>query len=250
MRTSRFLSFATFFLILFCVAFMTRAERASGFVIITTSDIQSQIFPDDKGMGGIAKVAFLKKRLKGSTGATGATLMVSTGDDLMGTFYAMFKGKVEIEAMNLAGYDIVTPGNHEFDQGVKTYSKAISNAKFEIVSSNLSIKDGRLKSLIKPYVVKDIGGVRMGVFGLMTPDLRKVSNIGDEVSVDCDLIGKAREMVSFLRNGKGVQVVMALTHIGTSLDRKIAANVKGIDIIIGGHSHEYINEKISGPDGW
>ncbi len=99
--------------------------------------------------------------------------MVSTGDDLMGTFYAMFKGRVEIKAMNLAGYDIVTPGNHEFDQDVKTYLDAISSAHFEIVSSNLSIKNEKLKSLIKPFVIKNMDGIRIGVFGLMTPDLKR-----------------------------------------------------------------------------
>ncbi len=70
------------------------------------------------------------------------------------------------------------------------------------------------------------------------------------MNVDCNLIQKTKEIVSFLKNNKKVQVVIALTHIGTNLDRKIAHNVKGIDVIIGGHSHEYINERISGPDGW
>ncbi len=245
-----FRGFALHAALLLCLSLLPAVLNAgSGPVIsiVATADLQSQVAPTRSGEGGMARVASIAAEARR---ASDGTLMVSTGDDLMGIFYSVFKGVVEIEAMNLAGYDVVTPGNHEFDQGVDTYAEALSKARFSVVSSNLRIAHAGLAGKVKPYVVKDVAGVKVGLFGLMTPDLVRVSNVGDAVRVDGDVVAWARKMVSALRNEEKVDMVVALTHVGTQLDREIASRVSGIDVIVGGHSHEYVHEVVDGPGGW
>jgi 5'-nucleotidase/UDP-sugar diphosphatase len=225
--------------------------------IITTADLQSKVVPYDTKMkvagkdqkiavGGLERISSLAKKVESEVDCS---LFVSTGDDLIGAFYDKFKGIPEIKAMNMAGYDVATPGNHEFDFGVDHYVGAIKNARFDIVSSNLIIRNEALSKLVKPYIIKEIKGLKVGVFGLMTPELSEVSDVGEEVSVDKDIVGVAKKMVETLKK-KGAIMIVALTHIGTQLDRELAKKVEGIHVIVGGHSHEYVYETVEGPSGW
>ncbi|MEA3332837.1 MAG: bifunctional UDP-sugar hydrolase/5'-nucleotidase [Pseudomonadota bacterium] len=150
--------------------------------------------------------------------------------------------------MNMAGYDVVAPGNHEFDQGLSVYAEAAAKAKFGLLAANLDFGVSALGAIVKPYVFKSVSGVKVGLFGLMTPALKSVSNVGDEVTVDGDLVGVANEMVAFLR-GQGACLVIALSHCGAILDRQVASNVAGLDLIVGGHSHECIYESVTNPEG-
>ena len=245
--------------ILLLIASVITGCRRSGIevAIITTADLQSKVIPYDTkimvdgkdqkiAVGGLERISSLAKKIESEVDYS---LFVSTGDDLIGAFYDKFKGVPEIKAMNMAGYDVVTPGNHEFDFGVDLYVGAIKNARFDIVSSNLIIKNEALSKLIKPYIIKEINSLKVGVFGLMTPELSEVSNVGEEVSVDKDIVKVAKEMVGTLKS-KGATMIVALTHIGTPLDRELAKKVEGIHVIVGGHSHEYVYETVEGPNGW
>jgi len=232
-------------------------RRSVEVAIITTADLQSKIVPYDTkikvdgkdqkiAVGGLGRISSLAKKIESEVDCS---LFVSTGDDLIGAFYDKFKGIPEIKAMNMAGYDVVTPGNHEFDFGVDIYANAIKNARFDIVSSNLIIRNEALSQLIKPYIIKEINNLKVGVFGLMTPELSEVSSVGEEVCVDKDIVKVAKEMVKTLKR-EGATMIVALTHIGTPLDRELAKKVEGIHVIVGGHSHEYVYETVEGPNGW
>jgi 5'-nucleotidase len=242
-------------LVLIVGGFQPRVFGAN-LAIVTTADLQSQVFPFkmkkivngekvEVSVGGLGRVSAAANSVWGEMDGT---LMVSSGDALMGTFYFMFKGIPEIEAMNRAGYQVIVPGNHEFDQGVKVYADALQHAKFDVVCANLITTNQLLAEKIKPFVFKEIGGVRVGIFGLITPDLARSSNVGNTVTALADIIPIARQQVASLRAG-GAKLVIALTHIGTTLDEELARNVAGIDIIVGGHTHDYLFEKIFAPDG-
>ncbi|MEA1921427.1 MAG: bifunctional UDP-sugar hydrolase/5'-nucleotidase [Pseudomonadota bacterium] len=232
------------------------AAMAPRLAIITTSDLQSNIYSRKissdvsgvttvKTIGGMDRIAALAQQVR--LEVDGA-LLVSTGDDLMGAFYSVFAGTPEIVSMNMAGYDVVAPGNHEFDQGLSVYAEAAARAEFDILAANLDFGVSELAGIVKPYVFKSVAGIKVGLFGLMTPALKSVSNVGDEVTVDGDLVGVATEMVTFLR-GQGARLVIALSHCGTILDRQVAANVAGLDLIVGGHSHECLYESVTNPEG-
>ena len=232
------------------------AAMAPRLAIITTSELQSNIYSREissdvdgvttvKTVGGMDRIAALAQQVRSEVDGA---LLVATGDDLMGAFYSVFAGTPEIISMNMAGYDVVAPGNHEFDQGLSVYADAAAKAEFDLLAANLDFGVSALAEIVNPYVFKSVGGIKVGLFGLMTPTLKSVSNAGDEVVVDSDLVGVATEMVTLLR-AQGARLVIALSHCGAILDRQVAANVAGIDLIVGGHSHECLYETVTNPAG-
>src|SRR6267378_8713612 len=149
--------------------------------ILHTNDTHSQIEPlpeNDKtyaGKGGVARRATLVKRVRKENPNT---LVIDAGDVCQGTpYFNFYRGEVEYKAMSLIGYDAGTIGNHEFDNGVASLAKALSFADFEIVSTNYDVRGSALESKVKTHLVKEVGGVRVGLFGmgisptgLITPD--------------------------------------------------------------------------------
>src|SRR6185295_1171830 len=143
--------------------------------ILHTNDTHSQIDPvsdSDKtwaGRGGVARRATLVKRIRKENPNT---LMVDAGDVFQGTpYFNFYKGEVEYKSMSLIGYDVVTLGNHDFDNGVEALAAAMKFAKFEFVSCNYDVSGTPLQNLVKPYVVRVLGGVRVGLFGMgVSPD--------------------------------------------------------------------------------
>src|SRR2546425_129347 len=148
-------------------------EPALGETLITilhTNDTHSQIDPileNDKtyaGKGGVARRATLVKRVRKENTNT---LLIDAGDVLQGTpYFNFYKGEVEYKAMSMIGYDAGTIGNHEFDNGVEGLAKALTFANFDIVSTNYDMRGSALESRVKTHVVKKVGGVKIGLFGL------------------------------------------------------------------------------------
>ncbi len=234
--------------------------KSGTLVLLETNDLQSAVVPFKakvyvdgkkvkKMVGGLARVSSFYKQNVKEYGDN--VVLVSGGDDTIGPLFYYFHGKPEYRGMSLAGYSVVTPGNHEFDLGPAVYAEAIDNASFDIVSANLKVKYPLLAGKIKPYVIKNIGGLKVGFFGLMTSELPVVSNAGEGVKVEGDYAKVAREMVKELR-AQGADVIIAVTHIGLSEDIKLAKEVEGIAAILGGHSHSLTKkaEVVEGPNGW
>src|SRR4030095_3807793 len=138
--------------------------------ILHNNDTHSQIDPlpeNDKqypGKGGVARRATLVKRVRKENPNT---LLVDAGDVFQGTpYFNFYKGEVEYKSMSLIGYDVVTLGNHDFDNGVDALAAAMKFANFDFVSCNYDVSATPLASRVKPYVVRVIGGVRVGLLGL------------------------------------------------------------------------------------
>jgi len=254
---SKIVLFLTLSLIVASCAGITPAPEGTHLSVVAVSDIHSNVLPyeakvtrnDEKVtiiVGGMDKIAALAD---GQVGLTDGTLLVSGGDNLMGFFYSSFDGVPEITSMNMAGYDVSCLGNHEFDLGAEACKEAMKNAEFPIVSSNMTIKDPEFAAMVDPYIIKEVAGIKIGFFGLMTPDLPRVSSIGSDIIVDPDLTSVSIEMVRALRL-EGADIIVALTHIGKELDEIVAREVAGIDIIVGGHSHDTFFEYVKGPGGW
>ena len=230
-----------------CQEKFAEASVETTIAIMTTADLQSCIIPYPVNLngrkitvGGLERIASVAKKIRSQVDGA---LLLSSGDDMIAPLFSMFQGEPEMRGMSLAGYDIVTPGNHEFDNGAKVYRDALNFADFDVVSANLIVRDSKLAKRIKPYVIKRVAGIKVGVFGLMTPDLLRICRLDSEVNVNQDIISVAQNAVNDLTD-KGCDIIIGLTHIGTGLDRKLAKKVKGIDIIVGGHSHEYIHEMV------
>ena len=216
---------------------------------MTTADLQSYIVPYEVGpegetitVGGLERIASAAKQVRSEVDAA---LFLSSGDDTLGALYSLFHGEPEMVGMSLAGYEVVTPGNHEFDYGVDVYKNALNFVGFEVISANLIIDDPEVARKIRTYTIKVIGGVKIGIFGMMTPAFSKVCNPpGGGVSVNQDIVSVARDVVDDLVS-KECDIIIALTHIGLEYDRQLAREIKGIDIIVGGHDHKIVHETVN-----
>jgi 5'-nucleotidase len=224
--------------------------------ILHTNDTHSQIDPlpaNDKqhpGMGGVARRATLIKRLRRENPNS---LLVDAGDVFQGTpYFNFFRGEVEYKAMSAMGYDVGTLGNHEFDNGVASLAAALKYANFELVNANYDMRGTPLENRVKPYVVRDVGGVRVGLFGMgfqlegyYPPDRYTGIKFLDRVSV-------ARDAVRALREREGCALVVCLSHMGYYEpqkgnefgDSQLVAQVDGIDFIASGHSHIFMEKPV------
>ncbi len=188
-------------------------------------------------IGGIAKIAYLIKEAKKNNPST---IAISSGDDLMGKFFHTFKGKAIFSLMDESGYEIYAFGNHEFDKGRDTLADALKEINFTPLCTDLNVSLTDLKDECTKYLIKEVGGVKIGFFSLMTEEFPMIT-LEKKVKLKESNIKSAKKAVKTLKE-KGADIIVAVTHIGEENDEKIAKEVKGIDLIFGGHSHEYLKE--------
>ncbi len=188
-------------------------------------------------MGGISRIATVFSDMKKKNPNT---VFVSVGDDLMNRFFHTYKGKAIFSLVSDAGYELYAFGNHEFDKGSRVLATALDGVRFTSVCSDLDISHSALNGKCEPYVIKEIDGEKVGFFSLMTEDLPLVTS-EREVTLVADNVSTAKMMVKLLKE-KDVDVIVALSHIGYKNDVALAKQVKGIDLIFGGHSHEYVKK--------
>ncbi|CUS83511.1 Calcineurin-like phosphoesterase [Candidatus Kryptonium thompsonii] len=170
-------------------------------------------------------------------------LVLNAGDDFQGTpISSLTKGRSQIELMNLINPDAMTLGNHEFDYGRDALEENLKLAKFKVICANLW--DKRKGNLFtKPYTVKNLGKAKVGVIGLTTPELFKLSlreNLKDLELLDIEKV--TRQYINELKTKEKVDLIIALTHLGVQADSLLAVKFPEIKIIIGGHSHTVLKE--------
>lgn len=224
--------------------------------ILHTNDTHSQIDPlpesdaQNAGKGGVARRATLVKRVRKENPNT---LMIDAGDAFQGTpYFNYYKGEVEYKSMSLIGYDVVTLGNHDFDNGVDALAAAMKFANFEFVSTNYDVRGTPLEARVKPYAVRTLGGVRVGLFGLgispdnlITPDSFKGVKYLDPVQM-------TRGVVRLLRGQERCQLVIGMSHLGYYPnakdgqigDTQLVDQVSGIDFIASGHTHTFMTKPV------
>lgn len=212
---------------------------------------------DDTTVGGWARIASVIKSEKARR--TNPSLVLDAGDFLMGSFFHMISREeaVELRLMKEMGYDVITLGNHEFDLMPGGLARIITSAHQkgglpEIVFSNAlfdkenpeddTFEELFKKGLIKPYIIKEVQGIRIGLFGIMGKDAAEVSPFARPLKFK-NPIETAREMVKILREKEKVDLVICLSHSGLrekksrSEDEQLAKEVPGIDLIVSGHTH-------------
>lgn len=167
-------------------------------------------------------------------------LFVHAGDVFQGTLYfTQFAGKADLDFLNSMKLDAMTLGNHEFDKGPAILADFAKDAKFPILSCNIDVSaEPSLKSIIKPYVIKEIGGAKVALIGIITPDTPFISSPGKNIKF-LDPVESLTKVVKELE-AQGINKIVVLSHSGYDSDKEIAAKVAGIDVIIGGHSHSLI----------
>ena len=173
------------------------------------------------------------------------TLLLSAGDMFQGTPISnLFHGKPVIEIMNYLHFDAMALGNHEFDWGQGVLHSIISEARFPVLSANVTTRDGKLIKGVKPYIILDKKGVRIAIIGLTTPQTRYTTKADNVVGLKFSWPESVMPPLIREVKAKGASIVIALTHLGLYDDRRLASEVKGIDLIVGGHSHTAITDPV------
>ncbi len=165
-------------------------------------------------------------------------LLFDAGDFLQGTpYFNLFKGKVETEAMNMMRYDAVTLGNHEFDYGLEALEKVVRRAKFPIISSNYDFSGTPLNNLIKPYLIFKKDGVKIGVIAINIQPKGLIASGNYDGMKFLQPERVANELALKLKTTDRCDMVICLSHLGYTADKRLVEQTRNIDIIIGGHSH-------------
>jgi 5'-nucleotidase len=220
--------------------------------ILHTNDMHSRIDPlpqdgrTNAGLGGMARRATLVQQVRRQQPNV---LLLDAGDIFQGTpYFNFFGGELEFRLMTRMGYDAATFGNHDFDNGLEGLQRQLPHAGFPFLSANYDFSKTILKDRFEPYRVFDKQGVRVGVFalGIELAGLVDARNYGNTVYLDP--VQRAADMVQQLREKEKCHLVICLSHLGYKYvtdkidDRKLAQQVSGIDLILGGHTHTFMAE--------
>ncbi len=218
--------------------------------IMHTNDVHGAYGPYDGGQdttadGGAARQMTVINQIRAEGGNS---ILLDGGDRFTGTlFHQQWRGEEASRIMNAMKYDVMTVGNHEFDDGDDTLVKFADALDFPIITSDVTFGDN-LKELIKPYTILEVAGQKIGVIGLTPPDTAILSSPGPDVKFSADLAGIVQPIVDDL-TGQGINKIILLTHIGLLVDESLAAEVSGVDVIVGGHSHTLLSNTAVGAEG-
>ena len=232
-----------------CQFSIVNLSNAQSLTLVHTSDTHSCVEPispndikaeqADKG-GFIRRVSLIKELRQEHPDM----LLLDCGDYSQGSvYYSLFKGSAEVELMNLMGYDASTIGNHEFDYGMENMARLFRMANFPVVCANYDFTGTPCEGLVKPYIIKERAGMRVGIFGL-SPQLEGLVSHANSTGVKyTHPTAVAQQVVDKLRNEEGCNFVICLSHLGygdhDDEDPALIRATRGIDVVLGGHSHSY-----------
>lgn len=219
--------------------------------ILHTNDVHSRIdpFPMDgsrnAGKGGVAPRAALIKKIRAEEKNV---LLLDAGDIFQGTPYFNFwGGELEIKMMSMMGYDASIMGNHDFDNGVEGFVKQLPHANFPILNANYDFTDTAMESKSKSFQIFHKEGLKIGVYGLGIELTGLVNEQQYGNTKYLDPIAKALEMEKFLKIDQKCDLVICLSHLGYKYkeakvsDIVLAESTYHTDLIIGGHTHTFLN---------
>ncbi len=186
-------------------------------------------------LGGIYYLSEKAKRFRSEK----PSLLLSAGDMIQGSNWAnLSEGESVIEIMNAMGFDAMVVGNHEFDFGKDILKKRISEAKFPVLGANVEGLD-----ILKPYVIKQISGIKIAIIGIVTEDTPVSTHPRNGIGLT--FLSPENTVKKYTEELKDkVEIIIVLSHIGHYADRILAEKVKGIDIIVGGHSHTKVERPV------
>jgi 5'-nucleotidase len=218
---------------IFSIAAQEKAQCNVKVTLLQVNDVY-QFAPVDQGTtGGLARILTKTREIREQNPNT---LFLMAGDTISPSVESItYKGAQMIDAWNAAGLDYATFGNHEFDFGPDVLRDRIKESKFGWIAANvIDLKTGKPFGDVPPYVIREFGGVKVGLFGLVLPETKSTSRPGADVEFrnPCET---AKRMVSELQE-KGVKVIIALTHLSMREDKEVA-RCSDVDVIIGGHEH-------------
>ena len=222
--------------------------------VLHTNDQHSRIEPFDSSysrnpnQGGFARRATLIQQIRNQEKNV---LLLDAGDIFQGTpYFNFYGGELEFKLMSMMGYDAATMGNHDFDNGLDGFLKALPNAKFPFITSNYDFSNTILDGKTEKYKIFKKDGIKVGLFGVGIELDGLVGKKQYQETKYLNPVEIAQHYADFLRKEKGCDLVICLSHIGFDYrddtdkisDKKLAAQTDNIDLILGGHTHTFLPE--------
>ncbi len=217
-------------------------------VILHVNDTHSHFEPvrsgEYAGLGGVIERAAFVDSVRNAAGEDNV-LLLHAGDFGQGTsYFSELGGDLEIETINAFEYDVVTLGNHEFDNGIEELTRRLENLDddVQVVCANYDFSPFGLREYVKPYAVVERAGLKIGVIGMLT-DIAKVvdRNIADRIP-KYDNVETVNKWSDYLKNTEKCDLVVMLSHLGFREDLEIVPQTRNIDLVVGGHSHTFLDE--------
>lgn len=209
---------------------------------LSTKDSDFKVRTD---VGGYPRLAAKLHAAREAANDSGTPfLALHGGDAFQGSLYFnLLKGNGNATLLSEMGLDAMAIGNHEFDLGNDPLISFINNVNFPLLAANLDTSDdAEMKSLdnLKAYTIKDFNGEKVGIFGLVLEDLEQISSPGENLKFNKE-VDTAQKVVDELK-AQGVNKIVMVSHIGVDRDVKVAKEVNGVDLIVGGHSHTRLGD--------
>jgi len=224
--------------------------------ILHTNDVHSHIdpFPADHprnpNMGGAARRATIINQIRKEEKNV---ILLDAGDIFQGTpYFNYYGGELEFKLMSMMQYDLATMGNHDFDNGIDGFHAQLGHANFDFVSANYDFKNTILDGIVKPYKIINRDGIKIGIFGLGVELEGLVDKKLYKETVYNNPIEVAQSITRILKEDKKCDLIICLSHIGFKYrnepervcDITLAQQTKDIDLIIGGHTHTFLDKPV------
>lgn len=219
-------------------------------VILHLNDTHSHFEPlrsgSEAGQGGVIERAAYIDSVRAAEGEENV-LLLHAGDFSQGSsYFTQLGGDLEIATINAMRYDVVTLGNHEFDNGIEDLARRLSVVNCPVVCANYDFSPFEAGKYIKPYAIVEKAGRKIGVFGLLTDILKVVDRSISDRLPKYDDVETAQKWADYLKNEEHCDLVIALTHIGydgeSFTDPVLVSKTRNIDLVVGGHSHTFLEK--------
>lgn len=227
--------------------------KASTITILHTNDTHSQVEPIEKGKrdGNFAGYARRMGFIQQERIVSPELILLDAGDFSQGTpYFNFYHGRVEVDALNQMGYDAVTLGNHEFDNGVDTLAAVLKDAQFAVLSANYDVRNTPLEGIVQPYTILTRAGVRVGILGVGVDPTGLIAERNFAPVRYLDPIASVQHVASELKNRYHCDVIICISHLGTEhanaqrvSDVQLAKATRYIDVIVGGHTHQIVTNR-------
>lgn len=242
-------------MIILCTVLFALSAGAQNLTVIHINDTHSHIDPQRSGeyvgRGGVIEQAAYIDSVRCADGKRNV-LLLHAGDYGQGTsYFTEMGGNIEIDVMNAFRFDASCLGNHEFDNGIDELARRLKNLKNDVVCANYDFSGTVLEDLVQPYTIVRKAGKKIGIIGLLTDVSSVVDSEIAKVLQYQDPVKVVNKYAEYLREEKGCDMVICLSHLGYTEDKELAANTVNVDLIVGGHSHTLLHKKqiVKNPEG-
>ena len=220
-------------------------------VILHTNDTHSHMDPLRDGKGGIIERAAFVDSVRKAEGESKVLLLHAVDFDQGTSYYSQMHGRLEAKMLDALGYDAVALGNHEFDDGIEDLTERLRDVKCPVVCANLDLSSFELGQYVKPYTIVNKGGMKIGIIGLEADISTCVAKVTSSRIPQFDAAEVTNKWAKFLREEEKCDMVILLSHFGyvgepegAPDDQTLIAKSRGVDLVVSGHSHTFVDDFI------